>query len=263
MDSKTSKAKRPRTVKIKTKKVNVPIIPREIIDEILGHLTADSDFRSLRSCALASKSWVQLCRRRIFHTTRFTWRNIDRWLKVFPVPEESPAHYVRDLRLSTGGDRCVPDKFFEYTPWFTNVERVYFLGLGTLQPLRVAWFWRLPQSVTSLTIDTGEATLMQIRDLMAHLPNLDTLSLSGTLVTADRRVLSGIGTELRGRFGGQLRLLDGYADEDVMNMLLEVPTGLRFTEVQIRGWYFERLRSTVRLAEACCKTLVKLSFYGE
>jgi len=43
-----------------------------------------------------------------------------------------------------------------------------------------------------------------------------------------------------------------------MNMLLEIPTGLRFTEVEIRCFY-ECFSSAVRLVEACAKTLVKLS----
>jgi hypothetical protein len=42
-------------------------------------------------------------------------------------------------------------------------------------------------------------------------------------------------------------------------MLLEVPTGLHFTELHIRGTH-ESFLPTVRLAEACCKTLVKLSY---
>jgi hypothetical protein len=113
--------------------------------------------------------------------------------------------------------------------------------------------------VTSLIIDTDMVTLVQIREVMVQLPNLNDLSLSGSLVAVDRNALSGIGTVLRGRFGGQLRLLNGYADKDVMNMLLEVPTGLHFTEMRIRGTHGSFL-STVRLAEACCKTLVKLSY---
>jgi len=92
-----------------------------------------------------------------------------------------------------------------------------------------------------------------------QLPNLDDLSLSGSIVTVDRETLAGIGTALRGRFGGRSRLLKRHADNRVVNMLLEVPTGLNFTEVEIRGTH-ECLLSTVRLAEACCKTLVKLSY---
>ena len=94
---------------------------------------------------------------------------------------------------------------------------------------------------------------------MAQLPNLDELLLSGPLDAIERRGLPGIGTVLRGRFGGKLLLTEGHADEGVINMLLEIPSGLRFTEVQIHCTH-ECLLPVVRLAEACNKTLVKLSY---
>ena len=234
-----------------TETVVVPRIPREIIDEILDYLTADSGPISLRSCALISKSWVPSCQRRLFHTIHFTPDATIRWSRTFLLPEESPAHHVKDLRASIdGSDRL----FFKYTPWFTNLERMTLLGDGEWTPTR----WSLPQSVTSLTIRTDTSSLVQVRNIMAQLPNLNDLSLSGALVPLSRRALTRIGTGLRGRFGGQLRLFEGYAGKDVVDMLLEVPTGLHFTEVQICGTC-EGLLPAVRLAEACCKTLVKLS----
>ena len=257
MGSKISKAKRPTSAKPKA--VVVPRVPQEIIDEILDHLALDSDFESLRSCALVSKSWVPSCRRHLFHTILFASWDMTRWLNRFPVPEESPGHHVKDLHFPLGGFFDGPRGFSEQTPWFTNVERMTLSGHGGYLSSQTASLRRLPQSVTSLTIDTDMVTLVQIRDVMVQLPNLNDLSLSGSLVAGDRNALSGIGTVLRGKFGGQLRLLSGYADKDVMNMLLEVPTGLHFTEMRIRGTHVSFL-STVRLAEACCKTLVKLSY---
>jgi len=64
---------------------------------------------------------------------------------------------------------------------------------------------------------------------------------------------------LRGRFGGKLLLRNECADRNVMNMLLEVTSGLRFTRVHIRCTN-ECLPTTVRLVEACSKTIVKLSY---
>ena len=82
---------------------------------------------------------------------------------------------------------------------------------------------------------------------MAQLPNLDGLSLSGILVSAG--VPPEIGPTLRGRFGGRLLLRGDYTGKNVVDMLLEVSSGMHFTEVQIycvQG----RLPSAVRLAEA-------------
>ena len=143
MGSKSSKARRPAPAKTgkaipagtETASAVAPRIPQEIVDEILDHLAADSDHRSLSSCALVSKPWVPSCRRHLFHTILFTTKDMAKWLETFPVPEESPALYIRDLRVSTAsGYDSSPEKFFEYTLWFRNVERVTLLGNGRWIP---------------------------------------------------------------------------------------------------------------------------------
>ena len=178
---------------------------------------------------------------------------------MFPLPEESPAHYVRELRVWIGGYSHVSERFFKYAPWFVNAERMFLLGVGGVAPWRTPLLWRLPHSVTSLTINTDAVNLVQIRDIMAQLPNLDDLSLSGYPIRDTGRALVGIGTALKGRFGGKLLLRNDCANDDVMNMLLEIASGLRFTAVHIRCGG-ECLLTTVRLVEACSKTLVKLSY---
>ena len=177
---------------------------------------------------------------------------------LFPVPERSPAHHVKELRIWIAGRDWVPERFFGYTPYFTNAERVRLLGYGGAPPLRVPSLWSLPQSVTSLIVNSGVVTLAQIRDIMAQLPNLDELSLLGSLIRMDKKELVGIGTVLTGRFGGKLLLRDECADKGVLNMLLEIPTGLHFTEVDIRCTG-ECLFSFAKLVGVCGTTLVKLS----
>ena len=81
----------------------------------------------------------------------------------------------------------------------------------------------------------------------------------GSLAEVDRRTLLGNGTVLKGKFGGQLRLFGWRALEGAVDLLLEVPTGLHSTDVEIGGTHGCLLPS-VRLAEACAKTLVKLSW---
>ena len=257
MGSKSSKPKRLASTKAG---VGVtPRIPQDIIDEILDHLVTDSGAGHLRKCALISKSWVPSCRRHLFHTVTFTTASVREWFKTFPLPEESPAHHVRDLRVWIGGGNRVPEKFFEYTVWFANAGKISLLGHGGFPLLRSPSLWRFPQHVTSLTIDTSTVTLVHVRDIMAQLPNLDDLSLLGFLIPVGESVLPGIGATVRGRFGGQLTLRGGYTRKETMNMLLEIPSGLHFTEVEI-SCMRDRLPSVLRLIEACSKTLVKLSY---
>ncbi|KAF9781852.1 hypothetical protein BJ322DRAFT_249912 [Thelephora terrestris] len=120
---------------------------------------------------------------------------------------------------------------------------------------------RLPRSATSLTITRGKITLLKIRNVMAQLPNLDSLTISGSLRAMDRKKLQGIGKVLKGKFCGRLQLkrLSKNTDADIANMLLEIPTGLYFTEMDIHGTYY-CLLSTAKLVEACAQTLEKLSY---
>ena len=259
MGSKPSKAKRPTSTVAETKTPALPRIPQDIIDEILDHLGAVSDYWSLKSCALVSKSWVPSSRRHLFHTVLFTMVGVRRWVKALPVPEESPARHVRDLRFSIGDYHGAPEEFAEHILWFRNAETLTLLGRGVFQPLWRPSPWRFPPSITSLAVRVDTVTLLQIRDIMEQLPNLDDLLLSGSLLVVDGRRLPGAEPALMGRFGGKLRLSKGCPDDDVVDVLLEVPTGLHFADVQICGAR-ECVLSTVRLAEACSMTLVKLSY---
>ena len=260
MDSATSEIQKLTYVKVSTAVALVtPRIPQEIIDEILDNLVPDGCFTQwLRSCSLVSKSWVESCRRHLFHTVVLNGRGMAKWLKTFPIPEQSPAHHVRDLCLSLVEGYRTPEEFFRRTQWFTNVKKMTVWGRGGGdQPAWIPSFGRLPQSATTLTVNANTATLVQIRDVMVQLPNLNDLSLSGPLVVMDREKLRGIGTALRGKFGGRLQLLNIYAD--IVNMLLEIPTGLHFTNVYIRS-VDECLLPAARLAEACGDNLVNLTY---
>jgi len=248
MDLKTNP---PAFTKIKT--VVIPSIPQDIVDQILDHLVIDSDSRALRACALVSKSWVESCQRHLFYTALFTFGSVREWARDIPVPEESPARHVRDLRICVGGKDWVPEKFFEYTSWFTNVRRLTLLGRGGFPPFRTPSLWRLPRSVASLIITTNVCTLVEIR-IMARLPNLDDLSLLGSPIRVDEDILLEVGTTLRGRFGGKLVPHPALDAKDFMSMLLEIPTRLHFTEVEI-CCARECLPLVVRLTDACDETL--------
>ena len=269
MGSNASKATLGHFAPVKTNAVIIPTVPQDIIDEILEHLATETDPRdfrvralaskTLKACALVSKPWAQSCQRHLFRVVVFTSRRVNGWFKIFPVQEEGPARHVRDLRVWVKGEDSVPENLFELIQWFSNVEKISLMGYGGGPPSRRPSLWILPTSVTFLAVDTDAVSLLQVRDIMAQLPNLDNLSLSGSLAAMDRRELPGIGAALGGRFGGKIALRDGCVQEDVINMLLEIPSGLRFTEVGIHCTG-DRLPLAVRLAEACGKALVKLSY---
>jgi hypothetical protein len=113
------------------------------------------------------------------------------------VPEESPAHHVRDLRFSTGGCQGTPPRFFVVY----GREEDDLVGAQRVSVVADTFFGGLQQSVTSLTIDIAAIALTQIRDVLMQVPSLDDLSLSGFLDTVERNTLPGMGTVLRGGGG--------------------------------------------------------------
>ena len=156
--------------------------------------------------------------------------DVAKWLKTFPVPEESPAHYVKYLHFPLGGRCGAPEEFSKHTPWFANVEKLALTMNTTSSSFRTSFPGRLPQSVTLLTIRVGDSgvDLMQMRGIMAGLPNLNDLILSGPFVarSKSKKRLPRLQADLRGRFGGELQIWSGYSDEYIANMLLEVPIGV-------------------------------------
>jgi len=98
-------------------------------DLAMDYLAIDSDFGSLQSCALVSKRWVPPCRRHLFHTIAFSSNDMTRWFKLFPLPEKSPAHYVRELRVSV--DRRIqprPREVFQIHPVLRERGEDVFIG---------------------------------------------------------------------------------------------------------------------------------------
>ncbi|KAF9781680.1 hypothetical protein BJ322DRAFT_1220464 [Thelephora terrestris] len=262
MDSRTLEAKQHASAEASTVAVfSIPMIPQDIIHEILYHIVPDPNFRlALRACSLVSKLWIAPSQWHLFHTLSFTGRDMFKWLKVFPIPEQTPAHHVRDLCLSLGGLHDAPDDFFRRIRWFAGVRKLTVLG----KDMELRKRRRYMPSVACSPFNHLTATVLQIRDVMAQLQNLNDLALSGTLGAVDRSNLQKIRTGLRGDFRGQLRLLKMPADDlgDIINMLLEILNGLQFPEVEIHS-VNGCLLPSASLAEACGGTLTKLSYTVE
>ena len=62
-----------------------------------------------------------------------------RWLETFPVPEGRLHQGSTLLDSIEEGYEVFPEAFFEYAPWFTNVEKAILIGremLGRFGHLR-------------------------------------------------------------------------------------------------------------------------------
>ena len=178
----------------------LPTIPLDVIEEILHRVARDPDsILTIRSCSLISKSWVTPSQQRLFHTVSFIKGDTVKWLQAFPMSEWSPAHHVRDLHFSLGGQYRVPDEFLGVAQWFTNLRKLTVSGkdvlLRAVGARRVIARFQEPQPLAPNTVT---ATLLQVRDFMKHIPNLNDLTLVGSFGTMGRSSSQGIGTVLRG-----------------------------------------------------------------
>lgn len=74
-------------------------LPPEIFDLIVEYLCDEQE--TLKTCRLVSKSWVPRARRHIFARVMFDNSPFESWMKTFPDPSNSPAHYTRSLLICT------------------------------------------------------------------------------------------------------------------------------------------------------------------
>ena len=127
------------------------------------------------------------------------------------------------------------------------------------KPSLLATLPRILPTVRYLRIKDKQIPLDRIHVTIARLPNLDGLMLAGIFARRDFP----FGNAPRRDFRGALRLHGDLARGDVFNMLMNIPTGLHFTKldiVRVDGKYFQ---DALRLVEACKHSLQKLRFIPE
>jgi len=232
-----------------------PKVPQELVDEVLNHLADDTV--TLRSCSLVAKSWIHSSHRCLFNTVFFTANDITKWNKTFPDPEDSPARHVRDLSFCFV-ELDVPIDFADRMPYFSNVRKLTLIGRVATDPDFISALGRLPPSTRSVDITFSKVLTAHIISVMKQLPNLDNLSLMSTEWGGP--IPPGTGNLIQGGLSGKLRLRRQFAHRDLLNTLMEVPTGPQFTEVEIRDARMDCFPATLKLVGVCQGTLTKLHF---
>lgn len=238
-----------------TKIAGDPRVPRELVSEVLDHLA--DDVATLRLCSLVTKSWIHPSRRHIFNNVFFTASDITKWNKIFPDPEHSPATHVRDLSFCFI-EPDVPIRFADRMPYFSNVKKLTLIGRAALDPGFISALGQLPPSIRSIEITFSKILNAHIISVMQQLPNLDNLSLLSQEWSGP--ITPGAGKLIQCRLRGKLRLRRQLAHHDLLNTLMEVPTGPQFTEVEIRDARMNCFPATRKLLETCQDTLTKLHF---
>lgn len=232
-----------------------PRVPQELVDEILDHLA--KDMTSLRSCSLVSKSWIHPSRRHLFATLFLTASDITKWSRTFPNPENSPAKHVRDLSFCFIQPN-VPIHFADRMPYFSNVQQLTLIGRVATDPSFISALGHLPPTIRSVDVTFSKVLSTHVTSVVQQLPNLDNLS----LMSAEwgGAIQQGTGTLIQSRLSGKLRLRRKSAHSDLLNMLMEVPTGPQFAEVEIRDASMSCFPASIKLVRTCQDTLTKLHF---
>lgn len=237
------------------KTTGAPRVPQELVEEVLDHLA--DEMATLRSCSLVAKSWIHASRRHLFNNVFFTANDITIWNTTFPNPEASPAKHVRDLSLCF----IQPEadiNFANRIHYFSNVQKLTLIGRTATDPGFISALGQLPPSIRSVDITFSKVLTAHIISVMRQLPNLENLSLMSTEWIG--LIPPGTGKLIQGRLNGKLRLRRRFARCDILNMLMEVPAGPQFTEVEIRDARIDCFPATLRLVRACQGTLRKLHF---
>ena len=208
-------------------------LPQEILDHIVDDLHDEPT--ALKAFCVASKSWVSRTRRHLFahiefyQPGQFTLRS---WMKVFPDPSNSPAHYTRSLTISdpttlTGAN---------VGPWIRSFCNIVHLGLnavgwdagqGTLLSLR-----GLSPALRSLSINYFTILPTEALDLICSFPSLEDLKLTFFAEgKPDRWDIPSASPKLTGSL--DLAVGSMHGTRATVRNLLDLPGSLHFSKISV------------------------------
>ena len=235
-----------------------PQLPPELLELIVDHLHDEPT--TLRSCCLVSKSWVQRTRQHLFAGVEFDPEKspLESWVKTFPDPSNSPAHYTRSLSISglptpaasgSSTRTCICT--------FRNLERLTISAIrlgygvrGTFVPLH-----GISPTLQSLTVSDVIVPLSDVFDLICSFLSLDNLELTRITDCGDLNE-TWIIPPTSPKLSGALRLRTLNETRSIIRHLLDLPGGLLFSKI-LAGYFFQA-EITVDLVPRCFNTLETL-----
>ena len=232
-------------------------LPPEILDLILHHLCDEPI--TLKACCLVSKSWVPWTRRHLFARVKFrSSRSFKFWMKAFPDPLDSPAHYARVLHLS--GPEIVRFAVFDACPWvrsFGHVDelRVSTIGAGDSR-ISFTQLHGLSHTLRTLNLIYPSVTLPQVLDFICSCPLLENLSLYSSPRATGGNTDGWDAPRTLPKFTGTLHL-DGN-NRYLTRKLLDLPGGLHFSKITT-SCPLESGDLREELVSMCSETLESLS----
>ena len=233
-------------------------LPPEILDLVLNHVRDEPI--TLRACCLVSKSWVPWARIHLFARVVFNSPQLFKlWMKAFPDPFDSPAHFTRALRLS--GPEMVSFAVFHACPWVRSFSHVVELQVTTIGAgdgqISFTQLHGFSPTLKILSLIYPAVALPQVLDFICSFPLLEDLSLfSSSHSEGDDPLDKWDAPPTLPKFTGSLHL--SGKNLYLIRKLLDLPGGLRFSKITM-SCPFESGDLKEELVSMCSKTLESLS----
>jgi len=226
-------------------------LPPEILDHIVDQMRDDPT--TLRTCCLASKSWIHRTRKLLFADISLnTSTRVELWKNVFPDPTNSPAHHARSLSIHLA---------------IAVVDTITtFCGVESLDVATRGWGYELASLarlrglfpvLRSLYLSFISPQDSEIFGFVCSFPLLEDL----TLVSKGRlhTVSEWNPPPTSPRLTGSLKLKTMFKGiQSITRRLLDLPDGIRFTAITVQWFSEQDVKSTVDLASRCADTLQSL-----
>ena len=233
-------------------------LPSEIHDAVIDQLYDEPT--TLKACCLVSKSWIPRSRRHLSARVEFDNQEhpFESWMKTFPDPSNSPAHYTRRLSVSylpeasvslaTGDDWirafCNVIHFhFERIPWAASVDP----GLP-LAPL-----FGFSPTLRSLRLTS---TSFEVFDFVCSFPLLEDLALVD--LRPEGGTLGRSAPPTSPKLTGSLDLSATGGIHSATRRLLGFQDGLRFAKITV-SCIGRDFGSATDLVSRCFDTLKSLN----
>ena len=232
-----------------------------MLDLIVDHLC--DDLEALKPCCVVSKSWIPRARRHIFVRIDFhahVW-SIESWMKAFPDPPTSPAHYARSLLFHDSASTITAAT--NASPWIRA-----FCCIDTLRVC--AWTRRqfsfihlhgLSPALKSLCVSRSSIPLSDLFDFVGSFPSLEDLSLTSSGITEPDGGWAVV-PPVSPKFTGRLYLLLDDGTQATVQRLLDFPGGLHFSGIEVMC-HEREAESVVELLSSCFHTLESLFLRNE
>ena len=159
-------------------------LPQELLDEILSHLPSDGG-RSLRSCSLVCKFWLEPSRRLLFAHVRVRQDNYRQWLNKISPTNTGVLSHVHSLTYFLRGSRTDSRSvyvFRDYFPSFSQLRTLTFCHLD-IEPAisqNLHLFSAFKHSLSSLSFGGVSIPWGAFVALVGYFPNLRNLNLLAT-----------------------------------------------------------------------------------